>query len=190
MEITANVSEADIGGVVPGQDVEFTVDAFPGRTFAGRVRQVRNNSTVTANVVTYPTIITVANPELKLRPGMTANLTITLARRTGVLRVPNAALRYRPPEAAELAADLPAPGPLDRVVYVVPGAAEAAPQASGPLEAVVVRIGLGDAAHTEIVSGLPDGAIVVTGVALTTGAAAATKVNPFVPKMPPHGTKR
>jgi len=98
MQITANISEADIGGVAAGQIVKFSVDAFNGRTFEGKVREVRNNSTTANNVVTYPTIITVDNTDLKLRPGMTANVTIYTARRTGVLRVANAALRFKVPE--------------------------------------------------------------------------------------------
>lgn len=100
MQITANVSEADVGSVATGQSATFTVDAFPGRTFHGTVREVRNNSTTTSNVVTYPTIIVVDNSELKLRPGMTANVTLTTAQRTHVLRVPNAALRLRVPANA------------------------------------------------------------------------------------------
>lgn len=100
MQITASVSEADIGGVEPGQNVTFTVDAFPGRNFPGQVREVRNNPTTTNNVVNYSTIIDVTNPDLKLRPGMTANVTITIARRTNVLRLPNSAVRFRPPEGA------------------------------------------------------------------------------------------
>lgn len=100
MQITANVSEADVGNVAAGQNATFTVDAFPGRTFNGTVREVRNNSTTTSNVVTYPTIIVVDNGELKLRPGMTANVTLTTAQRTHVLRVPNAALRLRVPANA------------------------------------------------------------------------------------------
>ena len=100
MQITASVSEADIGGVEPEQNVTFTVDAFPGRTFIGKVREVRNNPTTTQNVVNYSTIIDVTNHDLKLRPGMTANVTITIAKRAGVLRVPNAAVRFRPPEGA------------------------------------------------------------------------------------------
>lgn len=100
MQITASVSEADIGGVEPNQEVSFTVDAFPGRNFNGKVREVRNNPTTTSNVVNYATIIDVDNPDLKLRPGMTANVTITIARRPGVLRVPNSAVRFRPPEGA------------------------------------------------------------------------------------------
>jgi HlyD family secretion protein len=102
MEISASVSEADIGGVAPGQPVEFIVDAYPDRKFNGTVRQVRANSIITQNVVTYPTIITVENDELKLLPGMTANVVITTARRPNVLQVPNAALRFRPPDGANV----------------------------------------------------------------------------------------
>lgn len=97
MQITASISEADIGGVAAGQAVQFSVDAFSGRTFEGKVREVRNNSTTTNNVVSYPTIITVDNSDLKLRPGMTANVTIYTARRTGVLRIANSALRFKVP---------------------------------------------------------------------------------------------
>jgi len=100
MQITANISEADIGGVASGQTVQFSVDAFSGRTFEGKVREVRNNSTTTNNVVSYPTIITVENSDLKLRPGMTANVTIFTSRRTGVLRIANSALRFKAPESA------------------------------------------------------------------------------------------
>lgn len=100
MQITASISEADIGGVSSGQAVQFSVDAFSGRTFEGKVREVRNNSTTTNNVVSYPTIITVDNADLKLRPGMTANVTIYTARRAGVLRIANSALRFKAPERA------------------------------------------------------------------------------------------
>ncbi|MBM4156218.1 MAG: efflux RND transporter periplasmic adaptor subunit [Lentisphaerae bacterium] len=100
MQIEAMVSEADVGGVAVGQEVSFTVEAFPTRTFEGRVSQVRNEAVTTQNVVTYATIIDVANDDLKLKPGMTANVTITIAKRTDVVRVPNAALRFRVPENA------------------------------------------------------------------------------------------
>lgn len=100
MQIDANVAEADVGGVEVGQDVEFTVDAFPYRTFHGKVIQVRNSPLTVQNVVTYDTVIEVSNPDLKLKPGMTANVSIIVARRDGVLKVPNAVLRFRPPESA------------------------------------------------------------------------------------------
>lgn len=105
MEIEAAISEADIGSVEIGQPVAFTVDAFPGRSFKGTVRQVRNNSIVSNNVVTYPTIISANNADLKLRPGMTANVVITTDRRVNVLRVPNAAVRFKPPDSARIITD-------------------------------------------------------------------------------------
>src|SRR5471030_2564004 len=98
MQIDANVSEADIGTVAEGQDVNFTVDAFPDSKFTGRVRQIRNSPTTVQNVVTYDVVIEVGNPELKLRPGMTANASIVIAQRDSVLKIPNAAFRFRPPE--------------------------------------------------------------------------------------------
>ncbi|HWC58917.1 MAG TPA: efflux RND transporter periplasmic adaptor subunit [Verrucomicrobiae bacterium] len=98
MQIDANVSEADVGGVATNQDVTFTVDAFPTRTFLGTVVQVRNAPTNYQNVVTYDTVIGVDNRDLKLKPGMTANVSIIIAERKDALRVPNAALRFHPPE--------------------------------------------------------------------------------------------
>jgi HlyD family secretion protein len=98
MQIDAAVSEADIGTIEEGQPVSFTVDAFPDRKFTGKVRQIRNAPTTVQNVVTYDTVIDVSNPDLKLRPGMTANASIITAERNGVLRIPNLALRFRPPE--------------------------------------------------------------------------------------------
>jgi HlyD family secretion protein len=98
MQITAAVAEADIGAVEAGQEVSFTADAFPNRTFHGTVTQVRNAPKTVSNVVTYDTIISVENRDLKLRPGMTANVSIVVSRRDNVLRVPNAATRVRIPE--------------------------------------------------------------------------------------------
>jgi HlyD family secretion protein len=98
MQIDANVSEADIGTVAEGQDVSFTVDAFPDGKFTGKVIQIRNSPTTVQNVVTYDVVIAVSNPDLKLRPGMTANASLITAERSGVLRIPNAAFRFRPPE--------------------------------------------------------------------------------------------
>ena len=100
MQITAAVAESDIGSVREGQAVTFTVDAFPNRTFEGRVSQVRNAAKTVSNVVTYDTIIDVDNRELRLRPGMTANVSIIVASRENTLRLPNAALRVRLPESA------------------------------------------------------------------------------------------
>jgi HlyD family secretion protein len=99
MQILAAVAEADIGSIAEGQDVTFSVDAFPNRTFRGTIAQVRNNATTQSSVVSYATIISVSNEDLKLKPGMTANVSIIVAQRPGVLRVENSVLRVRiPPE--------------------------------------------------------------------------------------------
>jgi HlyD family secretion protein len=100
MQIDANVSEADVGTVEEGQLVSFTVDAYPSRTFIGRVTQIRNAPVTVQNVVTYDTVIGVTNSDFKLKPGMTATVSITTASRTNVLKIPNAALRFKPPEPA------------------------------------------------------------------------------------------
>ena len=100
MQIDANVSEADVGTVEEGQPASFTVDAYPSRTFNGRVRQIRNSPITVQNVVSYDTVIGVTNADFKLKPGMTATVSITTAQRTNVLKIPNAALRFKPPEPA------------------------------------------------------------------------------------------
>ncbi|NLB83423.1 MAG: efflux RND transporter periplasmic adaptor subunit, partial [Synergistaceae bacterium] len=101
MQIETSVDEADISRVKEGQAVEFTVDAYSGTTFEGKVKQVRISPSTSDNVVTYPVIISVANPDLKLKPGMTANVSIITDRKTGVLKVPLAALRFSPPPIEE-----------------------------------------------------------------------------------------
>ena len=98
MQIDASVSEADVGTVEEGQNVGFTVDAYPSRTFIGQVVQIRNSASNIQNVITYDTVIGVTNSDFKLKPGMTATVSITTAQRTNVLKIPNAALRWKPPE--------------------------------------------------------------------------------------------
>jgi HlyD family secretion protein len=98
MQIDASVSEADVGTVAEGQDVSFSVDAYPDRTFSGRVVQIRNSPITLQNVITYDTVIGVTNADLKLKPGMTATVSISTASRTNVLKIPNAALRFKPAE--------------------------------------------------------------------------------------------
>ena len=100
MQIDALVSEADIGGVATNQNVSFTVDAYPFRTFRGRVSQIRYGPQTNQNVVCYDAVVEVNNADLKLLPGMTANVSIITAERENALKIPNAALRFRPPEAA------------------------------------------------------------------------------------------
>src|SRR5438552_7527174 len=200
MQIEADVAEADIGLVGVGQDVEFTVDAFPGRTFQGKVTQVRNAPKIEVGVVTYVTIIEVNNPELKLKPGMTANVSVIVARRDNALRIPSAALRFRPPKSSE-AKKSESPAALadakgekksgisarkkdkekrksERTVYV----ASAREQAPGGAEGsgarpMQVKTGISDGSYIEVIEGLKEGDRVIIGVAKE----ASSRVRSFNP---------
>src|SRR5262249_11900968 len=97
MQVDTSVAEADVGKLAPGMRATFLVDAYPSERFSGTIRQIRNAPQTVQNVVTYDAVIDVSNPELKLKPGMTANVTVAYAERADVLRIPNAALRFRPP---------------------------------------------------------------------------------------------
>jgi HlyD family secretion protein len=101
MQVDTNVSEADVGRIAVGRDSTFTVDAYPGRTFRGKVSEVRNAPITIQNVVTYDVVILVDNKDLKLKPGMTANVSVMIAHREGVLKIPNAALRFQPQSAKQ-----------------------------------------------------------------------------------------
>jgi HlyD family secretion protein len=96
MQVDTNMSEADVGRVEVGQEATFTVDAFPHISFRGKVTEIRNAAVIVQNVVTYDVVIQVKNPDLKLRPGMTANASVLVAQKENVLKIPNAALRFRP----------------------------------------------------------------------------------------------
>lgn len=124
MQITAAVAEADIGAVQDNQAVTFTADAFPNRNFRGKVTQVRNAPKTVSNVVSYDTIISVTNDDLKLRPGMTANVSIIVAKRENVVRVPNSTLRVRMPEGI-IPVKVSPPAPAKEVAATNPGAAPA-----------------------------------------------------------------
>ena len=185
MQIDANVAEADVGVVAADQTVDFTVDAFPNRTFHGKVVQVRNAPITVQNVVTYDTVIGVSNPELKLKPGMTANVSIIIANRDNVLKISNAALRYRPAEGrpAETSAsprglhagngsDKRAPGQrqVERTVYVL---------TRGEPKPVQIKTGISDGVFTEVSDGLKEGDRVVTASLSATAASAPPATNPF-----------
>jgi len=114
MQVNASIDEADVGRIRPGQVVRFRVDAYPTEEFRGTVSQVRLQPVVVQNVVTYATVIDVPNPQLKLKPGMTANVTIEIARADNVLRVPAAALRFRPTADMFAALNLPVPPEVQR----------------------------------------------------------------------------
>jgi HlyD family secretion protein len=181
MQVNASVDEADIGRIAAGQAVTFQVDAYPGERFEGTVRQVRLAPVVEQNVVSYITVIDVPNPDLRLKPGMTATVAIELARADDVLRVPNAALRFRP-DAETLAAfgaQPPAAGGRgERRVWVLSGET---------LRPVRVEAGVNDGTSTAITGGdLQEGARVVTGVAASGPAqtSATGSGSPLVPQRP------
>jgi HlyD family secretion protein len=189
MQIDSNVAEADVGVVQIGQDVDFTVDAFPTQTFHGKVVQVRNAPITVQNVVTYDTVIGVSNPDLKLKPGMTANVSIIAARKDNVLQIKNAALRYRPVEAGPASSQNTTrqggsrpPGAMrqgvggrertssERTVYVLSG--------SQP-KPVQIKTGISDGVVTEVVEGLKEGDSVVTAEMAANSQPASTPANPF-----------
>jgi HlyD family secretion protein len=134
MQVVANLDESDVGRIRPGQPVLFRVDAYPAEDFTGTVSQVRLQPQVVQNVVTYATVIDVPNPQLKLKPGMTANVNVEIARRSNVLRVPNTALRFRPTNEifAALGQTPPAPEQLVRRTAAPPTDAVAAPPPMSP----------------------------------------------------------
>jgi HlyD family secretion protein len=195
MQVNASVDEADIGRIAASQRVTFQVDAYPGEPFSGTVRQVRLAPVVEQNVVSYVTVIDVPNPDLKLKPGMTATVAIELARSDDALKVPNTALRFRP-DAGTLAAFGAQPAATDgrgagqppaatggrgrgqRQVWVLTGET---------LRPVRVELGVNDGTATAIVGGdLEEGARVVTGAAATDTVAASpsTSGSPLVPQRP------
>jgi HlyD family secretion protein len=186
MQIDANVAEADVGVVKIDQNVDFTVDAFPMETFHGKVVQVRNAPITVQNVVTYDTVIGVSNPELKLKPGMTANVSIIVAHKADALQIKNAALRYRPPDATPVETRKTVTsrggGPTarrggaqqgaQRTVYVLPSGA------SRP-EPRQIKTGISDGIVTEVVEGLNEGDRVVTAELGSTTAGPSPPANPF-----------
>ena len=188
MQIDSNVAEADVGVVSVDQNVDFTVDAFPQQVFHGKVVQVRNAPITVQNVVTYDTVIGVTNPELKLKPGMTANVSVIIAQRENVLQIKNAALRYRPADATPAPARSPGgasgsrpAGPRDgggraprseRTVYVLSNT-------SGKPKPVQIKTGISDGVQTEVLEGLKEGDRVVTADLTATAAASPPAANPF-----------
>jgi HlyD family secretion protein len=168
MQVDTNVSESDIGGVKDGDESTFTVDAFPKRTFEGKVGQIRQSPQTVQNVVTYDVVISVDNSDLALKPGMTAAARIVVDQRSDVLRVPDQALRYRPKGYVAPAAQPGAPA-------MAGGGAESNRGQiwivrNGQPEAVPVALGLDDDSFTEIVSGdVKPGDLVITGESATSG---------------------
>jgi len=192
MQIDAAVAEADVGGVLEGQSVDFTVEAYPARTFHGQVTQVRNSPTTINNVVTYDIVVSVTNADYKLKPGMTADVSIIVAQRENALVVPNAALRFRVPDSAlvltnELVelpqpTNAPATGKSGhgkgnrgiRTIYMTTG-----DEHTPALKPVQIRTGITDGIFTEVTEGLNENDQVVNGVTGGDASASSGGSSPF-----------
>ncbi len=178
MRVIADVDEADIGGVAEGQKVEFTVDAYPNETFEGQVTQVRQEATTESNVVTYEVVISAPNPSLKLKPGLTANVTIHTLEQPNLLSVPTKALRFTP------TADLLRKG--DKI-QDCQGTKKVWVREGNVIKAYAVQTGITNGTLTQIVSGIKEGAEVITEIkaAVPGEEEAATEEqerSPFAPR--------
>lgn len=177
MQVLADVDEADIGDVRPGESATFTVDAYPDDQFQGTVQQVRLGGSTSNNVVTYKVVISTSNADLKLKPGMTANVTIYTQQKSGVLSVPTKALRFTPAKETVGKMKIKDIGNAKNKVWTIEG---------NNIVAHQVNIGMSDGTHTQIVSGVKQGQKVITGVDVKTDDAAADGSNssessPFAP---------
>lgn len=185
MQVIGNVDEADIGQVKIGQRVTFSVDAYPDDLFEGSVTQVRLNPTTESNVVTYEVVVAASNPEHKLIPGLTANLTIYVMEEKNVLLLPNNVFLFKPqdvqdddgnvPEPAE-SLDTLQPGDGEKSVWVVEG---------DVLVNKRIKVGISNGLKTCVLGGLSEGAVVATGYSeAVESAPSAAQESPFAPKRP------
>ena len=186
MQVVADVDEADIGDVKVGERVTFTVDAYPENTFSGMVKQVRQEATTTNNVVTYSVVISAPNADLKLKPGLTATVTIYTQENKGVLSVPSKALRFTPEKETVGGMKIKDVANAKNKVWTIEGNSVVAHR---------VNIGMTDGSHSQIISGIRRGAKVITGISTSTSddasdddAASSGESSPFAPKGP--GSKK
>ena len=177
MRVIADIDEADIGGVKEGQRVSFTVDAFPDDKFEGQVTQVRQEATTTSNVVTYEVVISAPNTNLKLKPGLTANVTIYTLEKNDVLTVPSKALRFTPNEALLK---------NDQKIEDCPAEHKLWTLKDNTFKAHAVETGTTNGVMTEIVSGIPEGTEVLSDFSISTVGGeegnGAKGTNPFMPR--------
>lgn len=170
MQVNTSVAEADVGRLSADMPVYFSVDAWPGERFVGRVRQIRNAPQILQNVVTYDAVIDVDNSDLRLKPGMTANVTFVIAERENVLRIPNAALRFRPPAGLlpSVPGDPSKPAMADaRTIWAL---------RNGHPQPIRLRTGITDGSFTEVLdSELQAGDAVITGLRSAESGPAATR---------------
>ena len=184
MQVIADVDEADIGEVKEGQSVEFTVDAYPNDTFHGEVTQVRLEATVTNNVVTYEVVISAPNPDYKLKPGLTANVTITTMQKDNVLAAPSKAFRFNPNIELLNSINISVT-PADEQVIV---GKHLWVKQGNSLKAVAVKVGVNSGNFTEILSGdIKEGDEVAVGMDTfdpLVAANASKEQSPFMPQPP------
>ena len=175
MRVIADIDEADIGGVIEGQRVSFTVDAFPDDTFEGEVTQVRQQATTESNVVTYEVVISAPNNDLKLKPGLTANVTIFTLEKNNVLAVPTKALRFMPNEAIT---------GKDQTIEDCEAASKVWTLEGNTFKAHAVEVGTTNGTLTEIQSGIGEGTKVITEFNINEGEDQEEEKasNPFMPK--------
>lgn len=194
MKIEVSVDEADIGLIKKGQQVNFTVDAFPDMQFTGAVTQIRLQSVTTSNVVTYTVIVNAPNPQKKLMPGMTANVTIFVAEANNTLVVPSKALRFTPTQAAlnswakntgsKPIAYIPQSTTENKFIWVKRG---------NRIQPIKVNVGIDDDIHAEILSGLQQGDLVITSMNVSSSQGkvsedtTSTGSSPFMPTPPKKG---
>jgi HlyD family secretion protein len=185
MQVVADVDEADIGDVKEGERVTFTVDAYPDDTFEGTVKQVRQEATTTNNVVTYEVVISAPNADLKLKPGLTANVTIYTAERKNVTCVPSKALRYTPTKETVGKRKIVDCNGKNKV-WTIEG---------NSLVAHRVNIGMTDGTNTELLSSMKLGAEVITGINVASPddeaiADGSSEKSPFAPGPPGKNKKK
>jgi HlyD family secretion protein len=176
MRVIADIDEADIGGVKEGQRVSFTVDAFPDDSFEGKVTQVRQQATTESNVVTYEVVISAPNNDLKLKPGLTANVTIFTMEKNDVMAVPSKALRFTPNEVLLSKGEMIDDCEGDHKVWTKEG---------NTFKAHKVEIGTSNGMLTEIVSGISEGMDVLVDFNISGGDAPSAEQkasNPFMPR--------
>ena len=175
MRVIADIDEADIGGVKEGQRVSFTVDAFPDDQFEGHVTQVRQQATTESNVVTYEVVISAPNNDLKLKPGLTANVTIFTLEKNDVLAVPSKALRFHPNEALLQKGETIEDCEGDHKLWTKEGTV---------FKAHKVEVGTSNGIMTEITGGIKVGTEILTDFNISGGAADAEQqqANPFMPR--------
>ena len=174
MQVVADVDEADIADVKVGERVSFTVDAYPTETFSGTVKQVRQEATTTNNVVTYEVVISAPNADMKLKPGLTANVTIFTSELNGVLSIPSKALRYSPEKETV----------GKRKIVDCNGKNKVWTLEGNQVVAHAVKIGMTDGTHTQILGGITAGKQIITGIKMNTDEAETDgqqESSPFAP---------